>query len=84
MIYKEIEVWYNKKSLSVRNCGLKNNSISGQGATCFSHVILPVFCVILNQRTSSTLPSSALKTGRIPMAEVAASKMFWFVLLQGT
>lgn len=51
------------------------NSVGVQGAIRLSPVILPVFCVILSQRTSSTPPSSAWKPGKILRAEVAESKM---------
>ena len=50
-------------------------SVGVQGAIRLSPVNSPVFCVILSQRTSGTLPSSALKTGEFPRAEVAESKM---------
>ena len=59
-------------------------SVGVQGAIRLSPVILPVFCVILSQRTSSTPPSSAWKPGKILRAEVAESKMWWFAFVQGT
>ena len=55
-----------------------------RGQHASSRVILPVFCVILRRRTSSTPPSSALKTGRIPTAEVEESEQFELACLQGT
>ena len=51
------------------------DSVGVQGAIRLSPVNSPVFCVILSQRTSGTLPSSALKTGEFPRTEVAESKM---------
>ena len=55
-----------------------------RGKHASSRVILLVFCVILRRRTSSTPPSFALKTGRIPTAEVEESEQFELACLQGT
>ena len=52
-----------------------DDSVGVQGAIRLSPVNSPVFCVILSQRTFSTPPLSALKTGEFPRAEVAESKM---------
>ena len=53
----------------------EGGSVGVQGAIRLSPANSPVFCVILSQRTSGTLPSSALKTGEFPRTEVAESKM---------
>ena len=54
---------------------LKVHSVGVQGTIRLSPVILPVFCVILSQRTSSTPPLYVWKPGKIIRAEVAESKM---------
>ena len=60
------------------------HSVGVQGAKRLCHVILPIFGVILSRRTSSTPLSSALKMGKIPMAEVEESEGAKFAILQGT
>ena len=45
-------------------------SISVQGQHASKRDNFPIFCVILNQRTSSTLHSSALKMGEFSPLEV--------------
>ena len=45
-------------------------SISVQGQHASKRDNFPIFCVILNQRTSSTLHSSALKMGKFSPLEV--------------
>ena len=56
-------------------------TLSVQGAKRLCHVILPIFGVILSRRTSSTPLSSALKMGKIPMAEVGESEGAKFAVL---
>ena len=59
-------------------------TLSVQGTKRLCHVILFIFGVILSRRTSSTPLSSALKMGKIPMAEVGESEGAEFAVLQGT
>ena len=62
----------------------QNITLSVQGTKRLCHVILFIFGVILSRRTSSTPLSSALKMGKIPMAEVGESEGAEFAVLQGT
>ena len=59
-------------------------TLSVQGTKRLCHVILSIFGVILSRRTSSTPLSSALKMGKIPMAEVGESEGAKFAVLQDT
>ena len=49
-------------------------SVGVQGEICSNRVISVIFSVILNQRTSSTLQSSALKSTEISAVEVCESR----------